>query len=140
MGLNAAFFGRLNVLITHRNNNYVQLALDFLDMVTIHFGDSIRHGLASKEYTIGVDVAAEQRFERCTKCKDALFQVFKTILQNFIFFSIQIHLNTAFNTERMNIPQKRRFEKEILPRIDNIISNPLNHLQSSNRANQSSFN
>jgi hypothetical protein len=87
MGLNAAFFGRLNVLITHRNNNYVQLALDFLDMVTIHFGDSIRHGLASKEYTIGVDVAAEQRFERCTKCKDALFQVLKLLSKiYFIFF------------------------------------------------------
>ena len=67
----------VNALLTHRNGNYVQLAIDFLYMVTIQFGDSIRHGLASKEYTIGVDVAAEQRFERCTKCKNALFQVLK---------------------------------------------------------------
>lgn len=74
MGLNAAFLSRVHVLIGHRNNNYVQLGIDFIDMVTIRFGDCIQHGLASQEYTIGVDVAAEQRFERCMKSKNALFQ------------------------------------------------------------------
>jgi len=75
MGLNAAFLHRLNILIGHRNNQYVQFSIDFLDMVTTSFGDCIMHGLASQEYTIGVDVAAEQRFERCMKCRNALFQV-----------------------------------------------------------------
>jgi hypothetical protein len=75
MSLNAAFLHRLNILIGHRNNQYVQFSIDFLDMVTTRFGDCIKHGLASQEYTIGVDVAAEQRFERCMKSRNALFQV-----------------------------------------------------------------
>lgn len=106
MGLNASFLDRINALLVHRNSNYTQLAINFLDMVTSRFGDSIRHGLASQEFTIGVDVAAEQRFDRCNRSKNALFQ---------------IRLNTAFNTERMDATQRRRYEKEIIPRIDSII-------------------
>jgi hypothetical protein len=74
MGLNASFLDRINALLVHRNSNYTQLAINFLDMVTSRFGDSIRHGLASQEFTIGVDVAAEQRFDRCNRSKNALFQ------------------------------------------------------------------
>lgn len=83
----AAFLPRVDALLKHRNNAYPPLAVDFLEMVLASFGDSIRHGLASRDFSIGVDVAAEQRFDRCTKCKNALLQVFSaegvTILHNF---------------------------------------------------------
>jgi hypothetical protein len=76
MSLNELFLSRVAFLLVHKNKKCVQLAIDFLDMVTLQFGKAIRHGLASQEFIIGVDVEAEKRFERCTKCKNSLFQVY----------------------------------------------------------------
>jgi len=83
----------------------VQLALDFLDMVVANFGESIRHGLLSKQHYIGVDVAAESRYERCMKCRNGL---------------MQIRLNSSFIIERMDDKQRGTME-DISKRIDEII-------------------
>lgn len=106
IGLNTVFLKHINALLSHRNKDYVQMALDFLEMVVTRFGDSIRHGLASKDFILGVDVAAEQRFDRSIRCKNALFQ---------------IRLNSAFIMDRMDSAQRRRFEDLILPHIDSIV-------------------
>lgn len=73
--MNAAFLPSIEKLLRHRNDAYPKMAMNFLEMVLNSFGESIRHGLASRSFSIGVDVAAEQRFDRCTKCKNALLQV-----------------------------------------------------------------
>jgi len=105
ISLNSHFLEHLRSLFNHPNNGYVQLALDFLDMVVENFGESIRHGLLSKQHYIGVDVAAESRYERCMKCRNGL---------------MQIRLNSAFICERMNDKQKRTME-HISKRIDEIV-------------------
>ena len=93
MSLNELFLSRVASLLVHKNKTCVQLAINFLGMVTSRFGNAIRHGLASQEFTIGVDVEAEKRFERCTKCKNSLFQVFskETFKSKFKFFSIRFN-------------------------------------------------
>ncbi|KAL7074043.1 hypothetical protein ACQ4LE_006471 [Meloidogyne hapla] len=107
MSLNELFLPRVDSLLVHKNKECVQLGLNFLNMVTSRFGNVIVHGLASQEFTIGVDVEAEKRFERCTTCRNALFN---------------IQLKTSFYTDHMNSTQLRLFKNEILPRIDQIVS------------------
>lgn len=82
MSSNELFLSRADALLVHRNKSYIQLGLNFLNMVTSRFGNAILHGLASQEFIIGVDVEAEKRFERCTKCKNALFQVSLHLFEN----------------------------------------------------------
>uniref|UniRef100_A0A914N1N3 Katanin p80 subunit C-terminal domain-containing protein n=3 Tax=Meloidogyne TaxID=189290 RepID=A0A914N1N3_MELIC len=107
MSLNELFLSRVDSLLVHKNKECVQLGLNFLNMVTSRFGNAIIHGLASQEFTIGVDVEAEKRFERCTACRNALFT---------------IQLKTSFYTDHMNSTQLRLFRNEILPLIDQIVS------------------
>ena len=76
-------------------------------MIVHSFGDSIKHGLLAKNFTIGVDVSAEERFERCTKCRNGLMQV---------------QLSASFLSDRLKPGSKQDATfKEILKQIDRIL-------------------
>lgn len=78
-------------------------------MVCTSFGDSISHGLSANNHSIGVDVAADERFEKCTRCRNAL---------------LQIRLNSAFLMDHLNVSQSKTFQNLLL-KIDRITSNNL---------------
>lgn len=103
--LNNKFLEKIRNLFVHQNPSYITLALDLLEMVVQLFGDSILHGLAAKTYCIGVDVVAEQRFERCSRCKNYL---------------LEVQLNSLFLMDRLNDEQKSKF-KVILSQIEKIL-------------------
>lgn len=105
LSLNNKFLDKIRNLFAHQNTLYLTLALDLLEMIVRSFGDSIRHGLAAKTYSLGVDVVAEQRFERCSRCKNSLFEV---------------QLNSSFLMDRLSDEQKSTF-KIILSQIDRIL-------------------
>lgn len=105
LSLNFKFLDKIRNLFANQNSSYLILALDLLEMVVRSFGDSIRHGLAAKSYSIGVDVAAEQRFERCSRCRNAL---------------LEVQLNSSFLMDRLSEEHKPTF-KVILSQIDRIL-------------------
>ncbi|KAI1730661.1 con80 domain of katanin domain-containing protein [Ditylenchus destructor] len=109
LSLNAVFLDKIRVLFSHTNIEYPVLALELLEMVVHSFGDSIKHGLLAKNFTIGVDVSAEERFERCTKCRNGLMQV---------------QLSSSFLSDRLKPGSKQEATfKEILKQIDRILDN-----------------
>ncbi|KAI1711061.1 con80 domain of katanin domain-containing protein [Ditylenchus destructor] len=109
LSLNAVFLDKIRVLFSHSNSEYPILALEFLEMIVHSFGDSIKHGLLAKNFTIGVDVSAEERFERCTKCRNGLMQV---------------QLSASFLSDRLKPGSKQEATfKEILKQIDRILDN-----------------
>lgn len=95
------FLEKIRHLFSHPNQNNVILALSLLEMVVHSFGVSIRHGLAAKDHNIGVDVAAEQRFERCVRCRDALFQV--RLNSTFLIDRLPENHRTIFNNLMIDI-------------------------------------
>uniref|UniRef100_A0A915DDE4 Katanin p80 subunit C-terminal domain-containing protein n=1 Tax=Ditylenchus dipsaci TaxID=166011 RepID=A0A915DDE4_9BILA len=106
LGLNAIFLDKVRVLFSHPNLDYLALALDLLEMVVQSFGDSIKHGLSSKSFSLGVDVAAEERYERCNKCRKALMQV---------------QLSSSFLADRLQPGKQDQTFKHILTQIDRIL-------------------
>ncbi|KAL3091592.1 hypothetical protein niasHT_024174 [Heterodera trifolii] len=104
LALCAAFLPRVELLLKHKNKEYPPMALDFLEMVLTSYGEAIRHGLSSRDFSIGVDVAAEQRFDRCTKCKNAL---------------LQIRMNSSYCVDRLDEDQHQRFDN-LMALVDNI--------------------
>uniref|UniRef100_A0A914HDN6 Katanin p80 subunit C-terminal domain-containing protein n=1 Tax=Globodera rostochiensis TaxID=31243 RepID=A0A914HDN6_GLORO len=109
LALSAAFLPRVELLLKHRNSAYPQMALAFLEIVLSSHGDAIRHGLSSRDFSIGVDLAAEQRFDRCTKCKNAL---------------LQIRMNSSYCVDRLDISQRQRFEA-LMTLVDNLFGSSL---------------
>uniref|UniRef100_A0A183C3S9 Katanin_con80 domain-containing protein n=1 Tax=Globodera pallida TaxID=36090 RepID=A0A183C3S9_GLOPA len=109
LALSAAFLPRVELLLKHRNSAYPQMALAFLEIVLSSHGDAIRHGLSSRDFSIGVDIAAEQRFDRCTKCKNAL---------------LQIRMNSSYCVDRLDIGQRQRFEA-LMALVDNLFGSSL---------------
>lgn len=108
LSLNARFLDRIRTLFSYNKNvEYLSLGMELLEMVCASFGDSIRHGLSAKNHAIGVDVAADERFEKCTRCRNAL---------------MQIRLNSAFLVDRLSGAQAQAFQN-ILLQIDRITSN-----------------
>ena len=73
----ALILPQLRILLAHRNSRYADAALGFFKEVT-HLGDTIRQSLVSNAYSIGVDVAGDQRHVLCMECKEALTEIYVT--------------------------------------------------------------
>lgn len=103
LSMNAQFLDRIRIIFSFgKNSDYPKLTLKFLEMIVASFGESIRHGLTPSN--IGVDVAAEERLQKCMRCRNAL---------------MQIRLNSVFLTDRLCASQQKRFEN-VLQKIDSI--------------------
>ncbi|KAH7697051.1 Katanin p80 WD40-containing subunit B1, partial [Aphelenchoides avenae] len=93
-------------ILSDRNAHYVDLGLDMLNLIVDTFGESIRHGLAANSASaLGVDVAAEDRFKRCTRCRSAL---------------MELQINAPFLLGRMSKSQQMRFNA-LMPSIESIV-------------------
>lgn len=94
----------LRTLLCHKNPTYVDLALDTLANILNEFTEPIKHALAPNAASIGVDLAAEQRHMHCTKCKEAL---------------TELYLNSSFIIEKLKPPQRDYFNM-LMPMIEQI--------------------
>lgn len=94
----------LRKLLSHKNPNYVDLALDTLANILNEFTVPIKHALAPNAVSMGVDLAAEQRQMHCTKCKEAL---------------TELYLNSSFILEKLN-PSQRDYFNMLTPMIEQI--------------------
>ncbi|KAI6179371.1 WD-REPEATS-REGION domain-containing protein [Aphelenchoides besseyi] len=95
----------LRGLLTHRNAEYIELALSTLSTILDEFGEPIKLALASNGTSIGVDLAAEQRHASCSTCKQAL---------------TELYLNASFITSRLDQSQKDAFNS-LMPMIESMI-------------------
>ncbi|KAI6229052.1 WD-REPEATS-REGION domain-containing protein [Aphelenchoides fujianensis] len=94
----------LRGLLTHRNAEYVNLALATLGTILDEFAQPIQHALAANG-SIGVDVAAEERHALSVACKQAL---------------TELYLNSSFITSRLDQSQTDLFNS-LLPMIESMV-------------------
>uniref|UniRef100_A0A914PU88 Katanin p80 subunit C-terminal domain-containing protein n=1 Tax=Panagrolaimus davidi TaxID=227884 RepID=A0A914PU88_9BILA len=88
--LAARILPEIRFLLSHKNSNFIDTALDILDASVTQLKESIKQGIASNAQSIGVDIAAEQRQLLCIKCKESLTEIY-----------VNVHfLTTKFNEEQ----------------------------------------
>lgn len=102
----ASILPKLRHLLQNANDAYVDLGLHTLETIVKSFGTIIGQGANANANSIGVDIAAEKRQERCMKCRNAI---------------MDIQLNSAFITSRMNAEQQLKYNA-LLSLIEEITS------------------
>ena len=101
--LNFKFIDRIQLLLSHRNENYQALALDFMETVVRSLDNSLL--CRSSDTHASFDTSERCFDERSARCRNAL---------------IQIRLNSIFFTDKLNKQKQNRFE-DILSSIDQLI-------------------
>ncbi|KRY13947.1 Katanin p80 WD40 repeat-containing subunit B1 [Trichinella patagoniensis] len=70
---------RIGELLKSKYENYVQTALDSLLLMLNGFGPMFKQ-YASTDSTIGVDIAQEERIEKCKKCSSYLLEIRNVVI------------------------------------------------------------
>uniref|UniRef100_A0A914BW65 Katanin p80 subunit C-terminal domain-containing protein n=1 Tax=Acrobeloides nanus TaxID=290746 RepID=A0A914BW65_9BILA len=102
----ASILPKLQSILRHPNSDYVDLGLYTLEILVLNFGNTIRQGVDANASVIGTNIAAEQRQERCEKCRKAL---------------MDLQLTSAFIVGRMSAEQKLKFNA-LLPILEEVTS------------------
>uniref|UniRef100_A0A914PT12 Katanin p80 subunit C-terminal domain-containing protein n=1 Tax=Panagrolaimus davidi TaxID=227884 RepID=A0A914PT12_9BILA len=88
--LAAKILPEIRFLLSHKNSNFVDTALNILDASVTQLKESIKQGIALNAQSIGVGIAAEQRQLLCIKCKESLTEIYVNVP----------FLTTKFNEEQ----------------------------------------
>uniref|UniRef100_A0A914CA02 Katanin p80 subunit C-terminal domain-containing protein n=1 Tax=Acrobeloides nanus TaxID=290746 RepID=A0A914CA02_9BILA len=102
----ASVLPKLRNVLQHPNSDYIDVGLHTLEVLVANFGNTIRQGANANASAIGVDIAAEQRRERCEKCRKAL---------------MDLQLNSSFIVDRMSAEQQLKFNV-LMPKVEEITS------------------
>jgi hypothetical protein len=109
----------LRPMLSHKNVEYVDLALDTLANLLNEFSEPIKHVLAANAMgTIGVDVAAEARYAFCTTSKQAFTNLY--LNSSFIISRLRYVPLDSFKHKSFS-PDQRDYFNMLLPIIERIV-------------------